>query len=249
MKVFLLLGLLAGPAAAGVMTFGNSNGTAISPSKVTAGTVIVNGNSTKCFSADDPTLVVNCSAHSVSILTSTMNVYSNGTVGIYTGRTPQARLEIGATPQNQNILGLRANEAISIGNDGSNNSYSQIGFGYDGGNNSPCALAMSNTSGSGNSLGDLIMGCRSTTADSAPPIGFRLNSNSNGVFNYGVTAGTVTVNAGALNLYSRSIAQLQAIVPVAGDTYYCLDCSPKKIVVATGTSAGNFADAVGGTFK
>lgn len=55
---------------------------------------------------------------------------------------------------------------------------------------------------------------------------------------------------GRVGLYSRTIAQLQAITPTAvGQMYYCNNCSPLKAVVSTGTSAGNFADAAGGTFK
>ncbi|MDD2804870.1 MAG: hypothetical protein PHV33_04890 [Elusimicrobiales bacterium] len=59
-----------------------------------------------------------------------------------------------------------------------------------------------------------------------------------------------TVLAGKLRLPSKTLAQLQALVPVVeGEAYYCSNCSPKKIVVSTGTAAGNFADAAGGTFK
>lgn len=54
---------------------------------------------------------------------------------------------------------------------------------------------------------------------------------------------------GAARPLSQTIAQLQAATPVVGDTYTCSNCSPVKLVVATGTSAGNFADAVGGAFK
>lgn len=54
---------------------------------------------------------------------------------------------------------------------------------------------------------------------------------------------------GGLPLKNQTIAQLLAIVPAIGDTYFCTNCSPAKIVVATGTAVGNFADAVGGPFK
>jgi len=64
----------------------------------------------------------------------------------------------------------------------------------------------------------------------------------------GVT-GAVTIG-GYTQLYSRSMAQLLAITPtVVGQQYFCNDCSPTKIVVSTGTSQGNFADAVGGAFE
>ncbi len=60
---------------------------------------------------------------------------------------------------------------------------------------------------------------------------------------------SITGLAGAMRLYSRNMAQLLGITPAVGDVYYCSDCSPAKVVVATGTSSGNFADATGGTFK
>ncbi len=54
---------------------------------------------------------------------------------------------------------------------------------------------------------------------------------------------------GLTTLGSRTKAQLRLDVPALGDTAYCSDCSPKKIVVGTGTNAGNFADSVGAAFK
>ncbi|HCC48813.1 MAG TPA: hypothetical protein DEQ38_11965 [Elusimicrobia bacterium] len=51
-------------------------------------------------------------------------------------------------------------------------------------------------------------------------------------------------------LPSKTLAALQALVPASkGETYFCETCVPPKIVVSTGTAAGNFADAVGGTFE
>ena len=55
---------------------------------------------------------------------------------------------------------------------------------------------------------------------------------------------------GGIGAYSRTIDQLLAITPGAvGQQYFCNNCSPVKMVVSTGTSAGNFADIMGGTFK
>jgi len=46
------------------------------------------------------------------------------------------------------------------------------------------------------------------------------------------------------------LATLITKVPSAvGQSVYCSDCSPKKLLVSTGTSAGNWADPAGGTFK
>ena len=54
---------------------------------------------------------------------------------------------------------------------------------------------------------------------------------------------------GGIGFYSRTIAQLLAITPSAvGQAYYCSDCSPKKAVISTGTSVGNFAAIDGGNF-
>lgn len=55
---------------------------------------------------------------------------------------------------------------------------------------------------------------------------------------------------GGIGHYPRTMAQLLAIAPSqVGVSYFCSDCSPAKLVVSTGTSAGNFADAVGGAFQ
>lgn len=56
--------------------------------------------------------------------------------------------------------------------------------------------------------------------------------------------------AGGIGHYSRSMAELMAITPSqVGVTYFCNNCTPAKMVVSTGTSAGNFADIMGGTFQ
>lgn len=66
---------------------------------------------------------------------------------------------------------------------------------------------------------------------------------------YGVSAATFTAT-GFIQSLSRTSAQLLAIAPSAvGQQYFCSDCSPTKMVVSTGTSAGNFADPAGGAFK
>lgn len=54
---------------------------------------------------------------------------------------------------------------------------------------------------------------------------------------------------------NQTIAQLRVLVPPAvGTEYFCSNCTGSvgatgKIVVATGTAAGNFADAAGGAFQ
>ena len=56
--------------------------------------------------------------------------------------------------------------------------------------------------------------------------------------------------AGPLRLANKSIAELQAYDPVEkGETFFCTDSVPPRIMTSTGTAAGNFADAMGGEFK
>lgn len=80
---------------------------------------------------------------------------------------------------------------------------------------------------------------------------FRVNSSGvDGGSDYLTVHSTGTVAAGYLQRQSRTIAQLLAITPsAAGQEYYCSNCSPAKLVVSTGTSAGNFADPAGAAFK
>lgn len=87
------------------------------------------------------------------------------------------------------------------------------------------------------------------TADSANTPLTIIYRDAAGAFSAGIASLSGLVMSGPVGHQSRTVAQLQAIVPALGDSYYCSDCSPKKLVVSTGTSAGNFADAVGGAFK
>lgn len=90
----------------------------------------------------------------------------------------------------------------------------------------------------------------SVTADSAATgltIPYR---DSNGDF----AASTLTLAAlvvnGQIDTLSRTVAQAQVLAPIAaGAVIYCSNCSPAKILVGTGTAAGEWADAVGGDFE
>ncbi|MCX5786845.1 MAG: hypothetical protein NTX59_14275 [Elusimicrobia bacterium] len=78
-------------------------------------------------------------------------------------------------------------------------------------------------------------------------------SSSFNLYSKGATAknyfeGSVSIG-GKIGFPSKTISELKGITPALGEVYYCSDCSPKKLVVSTGTSAGNFADVAGGTFK
>lgn len=65
----------------------------------------------------------------------------------------------------------------------------------------------------------------------------------------GLALSTASFTGGS-SLWSLSKIQLLGLSGlVAGMSFYCNNCSPAKVVVATGTSNGNFADAVGGIFK
>ena len=64
-----------------------------------------------------------------------------------------------------------------------------------------------------------------------------------------ITGNSGVVSNNLIQYYSRSKAQITAITPTAvGQAYFCNDCSPLKLVVSTGTAAGNFASVDGGTF-
>jgi hypothetical protein len=73
-------------------------------------------------------------------------------------------------------------------------------------------------------------------------------STSSGTVAAAFTSSTFTLTW-AIQLKSLTVAQLKATACADGCAFYCSNCSPKKIVVSTGGSAGNFADAAGGTFK
>lgn len=62
------------------------------------------------------------------------------------------------------------------------------------------------------------------------------------------TLSTTTLNWG-LGLKSITLVQAQLTVPVIGRAFYCSNCVPPKVLIGTGTSAGNWADAVGAVFK
>lgn len=85
------------------------------------------------------------------------------------------------------------------------------------------------------------------TADSSNTAGTIVLRDTSGNFSAGTITATVT---GVFTPTSKTLAQLILITPAAkGETYMCTDCSPAKIVIATGTAVSNFADAVGSTFK
>lgn len=81
----------------------------------------------------------------------------------------------------------------------------------------------------------------------------RINATANKDMQLSVNGGSNVVmisSNGGVGFFSRTIAQLQAITPTQlGEGYYCNNCSPLKLVISTGSGAGNFADPAGGTFK
>jgi len=187
----------------------------------------------------------------VTISTSATSVNPN----FYSGSTA-IKIGIGTT----NPSGWLSNTATDI--------VSASGFGQNGeginwayGNNGH-VLGIYNGSSGSNSQGIVIQSrggtgnqleIDSTTAQGNTGTALFVVKGNNG--NTGIGSGAsaagsqLTIVGGGVNFYSRSIAQLLAISPVLGDTYFCNTCSPLKIVIGTGTSAGNFADPAGGTFK
>ncbi|MGD9642338.1 MAG: beta strand repeat-containing protein [Elusimicrobiales bacterium] len=90
------------------------------------------------------------------------------------------------------------------------------------------------------------------TDQSAVPLdegGNSYNLHSQGENSINLFDGAVGIG-GMLSLPVRSMAELLAYTPTfEGEVYYCSDCSPKKLVISTGTAAGNFASVDGGTFQ
>lgn len=62
-------------------------------------------------------------------------------------------------------------------------------------------------------------------------------------------ATTVTIpNDGGIGLYSRTVAQLQALSPkYVGEQFYCSNCTALRICVSTGTAQGAFSSPVAAT--
>jgi len=59
-----------------------------------------------------------------------------------------------------------------------------------------------------------------------------------------------SLKTGPKKLANYTMAELLVKVPEGlGELQYCTTCVPPKVTVSTGTSAGNYADAIGGTFK
>lgn len=90
--------------------------------------------------------------------------------------------------------------------------------------------------------------------------GWNVRNNSSASVMFMKDSGNVGINvtdpsetlevAGGIASYSRTMAQLLAIPPSqVGVQYFCNNCTPAKMVVSTGTAAGNFADIMGGTFQ
>ena len=63
MKFFLLLVLASRAVAGGIV----QGGLSAASSSLSPSTITITGTGSKCFSADDPTLVVDCGAHKVTV--------------------------------------------------------------------------------------------------------------------------------------------------------------------------------------
>jgi hypothetical protein len=97
--------------------------------------------------------------------------------------------------------------------------------------------------------GSIVNNTALLIADQSEVSGNSFNLVSQGVDSLNIFEGAVAVQ-GKLALPVKDKATLQAYAPdMEGEVYYCSDCSPKKLVISTGTAAGNFAAADGGTFQ
>lgn len=210
-------------------------------SDMSPGTFVVN------VSSQNDTMMFGVSAEGSVLVSSTLTVTGNafsvggssfavqyGNVGIGTA-SPDGKLDIQTTDGPTAI-----SQVWSNGGD-ANGEYAALYQMADD------FLLVSNKNGSGAIKNFHIgMGGSDTVATSA-----KLTVLSGGNVGIGDTAPSELLEvAGGIASYSRTMAQLLAITPSqVGVQYFCNNCTPAKMVVSTGTSAGNFADIMGGTFQ
>lgn len=126
-----------------------------------------------------------------------------------------------------------------------------MGYGFTTDNTSfpPAYIGYQQTLTGSVTKGDLVFGTRPSDSNTNPTERMRIAADGSVGISTGTPQATLDV-AGGIGSYSRSMAQLLAITPLqVGVQYFCNNCSPAKMVVSTGTSAGNFADIMGGTFQ
>lgn len=180
---------MAGGLVQGGISGGSVNGTAITPTTVTASTVTVSaGTGSKCFSADDPTLVVNCNTHTVSFSGSTMTVLSSGKVGIGTA-SPADALEV------DGVLN------INHGTSDYDIKFNHLGGGRVGQIEHNGSGGIIVEGGAGGDTAHLVLGIVSGVASFTGNVGLSTTTPSTRLSVYGVitsstTQGTIACNAG-----------------------------------------------------
>lgn len=235
-------------------------GAAISPSTVT-----ITGTGSKCLSVDDPTLTVDCNLNRVGVgvaapaatvdVQGTANLDTVQLSGINsTGVSYGLRVAAGTNSSDRTATFLSASGGSTHlyirgdGNVGLGTASPEEKLHVSGG-----AIALDNNreirwDDVGGTLRTMLV-FDSSNRLQVGSSSFDLDLNGGSATSIRISGGTMIMN-GPVRLQSRTIAQLQAVAPgAAGEQYYCSDCSPSKIVVSTGTSAGNFADAIGGEFR
>lgn len=192
-----------------------------------------------------------------SFFSDTVTIKSNGRVGIGTG-TPTAQLDLIGTdfPVYKTTRLTAVTNTFASSNMFLTHTSGQMADGFGGG----LVYAGKDADGTENVFGSV--GAVRDGADNSGALYF--NTYLAGGVNLGrvvvKASGNVGINtlspgakldvAGGVGFYPRTMAQLLAITPSqVGVQYFCNNCSPAKMVVSTGTAAGNFADIMGGTFQ
>ena len=169
---------------------------------------------------------------------------ANGGTGSGVVATARANLVAAKSGANSDITSLTGlTTALSIGQGGTGNTAVAAGLVRSNGTALSGAATVALATEVGGMLGLTNGGTGAASAGAAlTSLGAAaLGSNSD------ITA--LNAIAGPIKLFSVSMATLLTLNPGVGRIYYCNDCNPKKVVVSTGTSAGNFAAIDGGTFE
>ena len=169
---------------------------------------------------------------------------ANGGTGSGVVATARANLVAAKSGANSDITSLTGlTTALSIGQGGTGNTAVAAGLVRSNGTALSGAATVALATEVGGMLGLTNGGTGAASAGAAlTSLGAAaLGSNSD------ITA--LNAIAGPIKLFSVNMATLLTLNPGVGRIYYCNDCNPKKVVVSTGTSAGNFAAIDGGTFE
>ncbi len=227
------------------------DGGPISPTSVT-----VTSSSDGCLEVDSPTLSVDCSADRVGIGTASpseiLHVLGNPILFQRTdGGDMLFQMRPGDT-SSSNFSGFEGLTSAGAGHGGVQvrNDSNRIVL-YKGGapdSGVEQSIVMTATEGIWNENGLATSDFRMLGDTDNNAFFLDASADCVAIGNNGCTSGLDMFKG--LGLWSQTKASWSTTAPAeAGQIVFCSDCSPAKILLSTGTSAGNWADAVGGDFQ